>query len=104
MANGIQSSVPWVLIYGFSGAVLGALGTLVIQRLLPEPKPGDGFTVRWLDATGTEKRVDFGNDEKTALERAVSLAVQYPGVEVIEIRQGLVARIQRAGQAPKEVM
>jgi hypothetical protein len=93
-----------VLVYGAGGVVLGAFGTILVQRLLPEPKPGDGFTVRWLDKDGNEKRVDFGDNERTALERAVSLASQYSGVEIIEIRQGRVARVQAAGQTQREVL
>lgn len=97
-----KSGVPWP-VFAMAGAALGTVGVIVIQRILPEPKPGDGFSVRWLDATGVERRLDFGENEKSALERAIKLASQFEGVEVIEIRQGRVVNIQKAGQAPREV-
>lgn len=103
MSKSMDGSIPSTLIIGGLGTIVGAAGTLILQRILPEPKPGDGFTVRWLDNAGSEKRLDFGKDEKMALEKAVELAAKYAGVEVIEIRQGLVVGIQRAGSAPKVV-
>lgn len=101
--DGIGDSVPSILIFGTLGAAAGAIGTLAIQRLLPEAKPGDGFSVRWLDKDGIERRADYGADEKEALARAIELAKLHPGVEVIEIRQGVVRRVSRAGAKPQEV-
>lgn len=95
--------IPSVIAVGVLGAAAGSLGTIIVQRLLPEPKSGDGWNVRWLDKDGTEKRLSFGEDEKGALERAIALAAQYPGVEIVEIRQGLIKKVQQAGQPPKEV-
>lgn len=102
--DGIGDSVPGILLFGTLGAAAGAIGTLAIQRLLPEAKPGDGFTVRWLDKDGIERRAEYGQDEKGALEKAIDLGRQYPGVEVIEIRQGIVRKVSRAGARPQEVV
>ena len=102
--NGIGDSVPQLLMYSAIGAAAGAIGTLAIQRLLPAPVPGDGFSVRWYDPQWGEKRLDFGEDEKSALQRAITLGQQkVTGVEVIEIRAGRVVRVQPAGQPVKEV-
>lgn len=92
MANG----VPILLLTALGAAAAGAIGTLAVQRLLPEPRPGDGFTVRWLADDGTEKRLEYGQDEKGALERALELKPKYPDVAVIEVRQGIVIRVTRA--------
>lgn len=97
--------VGTMLLYALGGAAIGTLGTIVIQRLLPPPAAGDGFSVRWLDPMAGEKRIDFGEDEKSALERAIGMVQvgKYAAVEVIEIRSGRVVRIQQAGKPVQEV-
>lgn len=96
------SSLEYVL-YGLGGAILGAIGTVVVTRLVPESKPGDGFSTRWISGEGIERRIDFGENEKAALEKAIGMADTFPGVEVIEIRQGRVRMIRRAGAPSKEI-
>ena len=92
-----------VLLLGAAGAIAGTLGTILITRLLPAPSPGDGWTVRTILPDGSEKRVDFGEDEKAALQEAITLAPTAPSVAVIEIRNGRIVSIQPAGQAEKAV-
>jgi len=95
---------PWFVVMGAGAAILGAAGTILVQRLWPGPQPGDGWTVRWLREDGSESRVDFGNDEKGAVERAVQMTQRgMRDVEVIEIRSGRVIAVQRAGEGVRDV-
>jgi hypothetical protein len=98
-----QTSLLEIAALGLGGAVLGALGTVIVSRLIPESKPGDGYSARWISGEGIERRIDFGEDEKAALQKAIDMASTFPGVEVIEIRQGRVRAIQRAGTPLQEV-
>jgi hypothetical protein len=102
METPTTSPLAFVL-YGLGGAILGAIGTVVVTRLIPESKPGDGYSTRWISGEGIERRIDFGEDEKAALQKAIDMTSTFPGVEVIEIRQGRVKAIQRAGSPLQEV-
>lgn len=98
-------NTPIVILTATLSAVAGAIGTILIQRILPEPKAGDGWSVRWLDKDGIERRLDFGDDEKTALQRAIELAKERQiVVDVIEIRLGKVVKTQRSGEPLKEIV
>jgi hypothetical protein len=99
-----SSSVTWLAILGFGGAIVGTLGTLIVQRLLPAPIAGDGFSVRWIDPLAGEKRADFGEHEAEALQAAIDLAEGgRKSVQVVELRAGRIVNIQKAGQLPKEI-
>lgn len=98
-------NVLTVAVAGLIGAAAGAVGTLFIEYLIPKAQPGDGFSVRWLDPKGGSGTTNFGEDEKQALERAIALSSRgMLDVEVVEIRQGRVARAQRAGQSERKVL
>lgn len=98
-----KTSLLEVIALGAAGAAAGALGTIFISRLLPAPRPGDGWSVRTIEADGSEKRIDFGENQAAALQEAISLAPTVPTVSVIEIRNGSIVSIQPAGQPEKQV-
>ena len=101
--NGGGIDVFALIITAMVGAAAGGIGSILASQLFPAPSPGDGFTVRWFDDENVESRLDFGQEFDKAFKRARVLRQRFPIVEVIEIREGRIRKVTRAGVGTVEV-
>ncbi len=105
MANGLKDVVPTLILTGIGGSIVGAIGAIIVRELFPSPEAGDGFKVVWITADfEAVTELEFGNDEKGALEKAIEIKKKAPAgtdVSVKEVRQGIVVDTVKAGSARK---
>jgi hypothetical protein len=102
LGQGGGVSVTTLVVTAVVSAAAGAIGTLLIERLLPAPAPGDGYSVRWLVNSPSPNVVDFGLDRDAAENFARSLRDTYPDVSIVEISAGRIMKIIRVPGAATE--